>query len=181
MKGGKKQLYKALISTICKSLQFLVAFRGAMVMPKKNKRMAPYRTAKKPNRPAKRKQWSEKEMTDALESVTSGQAISINRAAADHGVPPSTLKNRLSGRVIHGTKPGPRPYLDTKEEKELETYLLYASKVGYGKTRRQVKAIAENVAVDKKVLRSAMGGGEDSLNGIHYSPFDSVMLQDTFA
>ena len=28
-------------------------------------------------------------------------------------VPRSTLKDRISGRVIHGTNPGPRPYLSS--------------------------------------------------------------------
>ena len=84
-----------------------------------------------------------------------GSADSINAAARDHGVPPTTLKNRLSGRVVCGTNPGPVPYLDNKEEQELEEYLTQANKVGYGKTRRQVKVIAERVANDKGVLRSA--------------------------
>lgn len=38
---------------------------------------------------------------------------------------------------------------------ELETYLTQSVKVGYGKTRREVKAIVENVAVDKGVLRGS--------------------------
>lgn len=58
-----------------------------------------------------------------------------------HGVPASSLKDRLSGRVIHGTKPGPVPYLSSKEEEELAVYLVEASKLGYGKARHQVKGI----------------------------------------
>ena len=35
-------------------------------------------------------------------------AMTVNRAAHDHGVPPSTLKDRLSGKVKHaGHKPCP--------------------------------------------------------------------------
>ena len=37
--------------------------------------------------------------------------LSVNQAADLHGVPRSTLKDRLSGRVIHGTKSGPKSYL----------------------------------------------------------------------
>ena len=44
-------------------------------------------------------------MTAAMEAVQDGTATSINQAARQHGVPASTLKDRLSGRVIHGTKP----------------------------------------------------------------------------
>ena len=47
------------------------------------------------------------------------------------------------------------PYLSKVEEDELVDYLSEANKVGYGKTRRQVKVIAERVAIEKGVLRSA--------------------------
>ena len=91
-------------------------------------------------RPARRKQCSEEQMTAAMEAVQDGTATSINQAAQQHDVPASTLKDR-SGRVIHGTKPGPVPYLSSKEEDELAVYLVEAFKLGYGKTRRQVKGI----------------------------------------
>ena len=64
------------------------------------------------------------------------------------------MKDRLSGRVIHGTKPGPVPYLTVAEEDELEKYVVDACELGYGKTRRQVKGIVEKVAVEKGTLRS---------------------------
>jgi len=54
-------------------------------------------------------------------------------AAVKHGVPRSTLNDRLSGRVIHDTKPGPKPYLTTAEEKELAEQLIEAASLGYGK------------------------------------------------
>lgn len=94
-------------------------------------------------------------MATAIKSVVDGSAESINSAAKMHGIPPTTLKNRLSGRVVDGTNPGPKPYLSSKEEEELRDYLVLANKMGYGKTRCQVKAIAGRVAVDKGVLRGA--------------------------
>ena len=60
--------------------------------------------------------------------------ISINKAALLHGVPLTTLKDRLSGRVEHGTKPGPVKYLNNEEERALSEHLIEASKAGYGKT-----------------------------------------------
>ena len=54
-------------------------------------------------------------MVTAIKSVENGSS-GINQAALLHGVPKTTLKNRLSGRVVHGTKPGQRPYLDSNEE-----------------------------------------------------------------
>ena len=43
-------------------------------------------------------------------------------------------------------------YLSSSEESELEWYLIQASSDGYGKTRSQIKAIAENVDTIKGVL-----------------------------
>lgn len=60
---------------------------------------------KKPNRGSKRKQWSEEQMTAAMDAATQ-HGISANQAADRHGIPRSTLKDRLSGRVIHGVNPG---------------------------------------------------------------------------
>ena len=60
---------------------------------------------------------------------------SIKRAAEEHGVPVSTLRDRISGRVVHGTKPEPRPYLSTTEEAELSSFLKSCSNMGYGRTR----------------------------------------------
>jgi len=74
----------------------------------------------------------------------------VNAAAAQFGVPPSTLRDWLSGRVVHGTRPGPATYL---EETQLVEYLTSTSKVGYGKTRKQVMNIVERVAKDKGVLK----------------------------
>ena len=54
----------------------------------------PVSLSKQKNRPQKRKQWTEQQMLDAIESATTG-GMSGNSAVAKHGVPPSTLKDRL--------------------------------------------------------------------------------------
>ena len=128
-----------------------------MAKSKNNKRTPPTRPlapSQMPNMLAKRKQWTELQMTAAMAAMD-GSGKSINRIALEHGVPPLTLRDRLSGRVIHGTKPGPVPYLNVTEEEELEIYLVEASTMGYGKTRRQVKAIVGNVAKEKGMLRKS--------------------------
>ena len=119
-------------------------------MPKKRKSMC--RTHSAPAvlvnaRPVKRKQWTKDQMDAAIESAKSGMAA--NRAAELDGVPKSTLKDRLSGQIMHGKNPGPRPYLDPSEEVELSKHLLMTSKIGLGKTRREAMAIVETVAKDK--------------------------------
>ena len=67
-------------------------------------------------RPSKQKQWSEKLILTALDAVIK-DGLSGNKAAILHGLPPSTLKNRLSGCVEHRKNPGPVLYLTNKEEK----------------------------------------------------------------
>ena len=50
----------------------------------------------------------DEQMTAATKSVQEGK-FGVNEAALQHGVPLTTLKDRLSGRVQHGAKPGPLP------------------------------------------------------------------------
>ena len=57
----------------------------------------------------KGKQSNDDEMTGAMSAVRNG--TTIRWAEEEHGVPPSTLRDRIRGRVVHGTKPGPKPYL----------------------------------------------------------------------
>ena len=102
---------------------------------------------------ARRKQWTAEQMSSALKSVLV-DGLSGNRAADLHGVPRSTLKDRLSGRVVDGTKPGPKPYLTAQEESELSGHLLQVAKIGFGKTRRDVKCIVEQHVKGKGTLRS---------------------------
>ena len=92
-------------------------------------------------------------MESALRAVQDG--TKVNQAARDYGVPLTTLKDRVSGRVIHGTLPGPKAYLNQAEEEELGTFLLQCSRVGYGKTKKDVLRIVESVANEKGVLRKS--------------------------
>ena len=103
-------------------------------------------------RKVKRKQWTNEQMEKAMKAVASGEC-GVNRAALDYGVPRTTLKDRLSGRVEHGRKPGQAPYLNAVEEKELGEFLKSCASIGYGKTRKDVMHIAESVATEKGILR----------------------------
>ena len=80
-------------------------------------------------------------MVDAMEDVTSN-CLGANAAARKHGVLPSILRDRLRGRVVHGSKPGPKPYLTAAEE-ELAVLLIDAANIGCGKTRGEVLTIVE--------------------------------------
>ena len=105
-----------------------------------------------PKRPFKKRlQWSKQAMLDAMKAVQDGSPITT--AARVHGVPRTSLYNRIKGRVIHGVKPGPKPYLSMEEETELAEFAIEAASVGCGQTRRQIMTIAENVAKDKGILQ----------------------------
>ena len=49
-------------------------------------------------------------MTGSMKAV-GDDFISVNKAADEFGVPRSTLKDKLSGKVAHGARSGPNPYL----------------------------------------------------------------------
>ena len=100
------------------------------------------------NRPAKLRIWSNQSMLQAMEAVKSG-SMGMNRAAIEHGVPRTTLKDRLSGRVIHGTNIGPKPYLTQEEKKQLVEFLVNCCKMGFGKTRGEVLKIVEAIMKKK--------------------------------
>ena len=95
-------------------------------------------------------------MVQAISSVTSGK-MGINRAADQYGVPRTTLKDRLSGRVVQGANPGPTPYLSVEEEGELIQHLLTCADIGYPKTKNEVLAIVRQ-AVNKKRGAEAFNG-----------------------
>ena len=101
--------------------------------------------------PKKRKKWCNSAMEAAISSVKEG--CSVARAAVEYGVPRTTLNDRIAGKVKHGTKPGPVPYLNKEEEKDLVDFLDVVSSVGYGKTRKQVKTLVETAAREKGVLK----------------------------
>ena len=67
------------------------------------------RKAQKKREPCNRpKKWSEESMTGAMKAVADG-LFGVNKAADEFGVPRSTLKDRLSGKVVHGARSGPTP------------------------------------------------------------------------
>ena len=110
--------------------------------------------------PRKKKSFNEA-MLGAIDAVNK-DGTGVNAAAAQFGVPPSTLRDWLSGWVVHGTHPGPAPYL---EETQLVEYLTYTSKVGYGQTRKQVMNNVKRVTQDKGVLKkdkTVVAGFRDS-------------------
>ena len=88
-----------------------------------------------------------------MEAVQKG--CNVKRAAEVYEVPRTTLQDRVLGKVVHGKKPGPQPYLNKEEEGDLAEFIEVVADVGFGKTRNQIKAMVENVAKDKGTLRKS--------------------------
>ena len=78
-------------------------------------------------------------MLSAMKAVEDGEKVST--AARSFGVPRITLYDRVTGRIPHGKKPGPDPYLTTEEETKLRNFLIEISDHRYGRTRREVKKL----------------------------------------
>jgi len=88
-------------------------------------------------------------MQSAIDDALSNR-LKPTASAAMHGVPHSTLKDRLSGWVMHGTKSGPQPYLTATEEEELAGHLIEAANMGYGKTCQEVLSTVDRHVEQKE-------------------------------
>ena len=99
----------------------------------------------------KRKLWTSEQMEQAMSCVGKGQ-MSANKAADFHGVPRSTLKDRLSVRVVHGTNPGQSLISRTLKKWSCQR-TSFASAIGLGKTRRDVKCIVASYTKNKGTLK----------------------------
>ena len=111
-----------------------------------------------PGDPRKYRQWCEESMLGALNAVSEG-TMGINRAATEFGVPRTTLKDRIAGRVTHGSKSGRKPYLTHSEEKELYDYLILCASIGYPKRRDDV------IGIVRKTLQNKSGFPVDDFRG----------------
>ena len=73
-------------------------------------------------------------MARAMNAVISKE-MGVNKAAEQFDVPRTTLKDRISGRVKYGAKPGPPGFLTPEEDQELVDFLVECCKMGNGKQR----------------------------------------------
>ena len=87
-------------------------------------------------------------MTHAMDTIVTG-TMRINHVALEYGILPTTLKDRVAGREVRGTKMGTKPYLTYQEEQEIVSFLLNYAKMGYGKTRKDVLNIVHATLVRK--------------------------------
>ena len=107
-------------------------------------------------RPSKYRMWDNINMREAMHAVTGG--MSVHRAAEIHGIPKSTLLDHVNGRTLPGAKSGPPTLLTAEEEKDLVVFLLKASSIGFGKTRKQVLAMVERILAARGEERTVTNG-----------------------
>ena len=62
----------------------------------------------------------------------------VRRAAEAFNVPKSTLQDRISGRVVFGSRSGPQSYLTDEEEKELVAFIEGCSTIGFSRSKQQI-------------------------------------------
>ena len=101
--------------------------------------------------------WKEEDMLAAIATFRAG-GISFRKCADQFNVPKSTLRDRITGRVVHGTKNGPESKLSTEDENKLAAYLIDTSRQGYGKSKEIIMFMATQIAVKrgKKVLEGGL-------------------------
>ena len=71
--------------------------------------------SKPATRPSQYKHWTDDNMAKALDSVTN-KGMSVRKAAPYYNVPKSTVGDRVSGRIQHGSVSGPPKYLTNEEQ-----------------------------------------------------------------
>ena len=112
-------------------------------------------------RPPTYKHWSDEAMRSAYTAVMDNE-LSPKEAADRYGIPYSTLRDRVSGRVRFGSHSGPKRYLDDDEEAELVTFLSGAASIGYARSKKEVITMVEAVLSSKGKANSVSSGWWES-------------------
>ena len=94
------------------------------------------------------KNYDERNVRLAVQAHSLG--MPIRKAATLYGVPKSTVSDRITGRVLHGTKSGPVKYLSEQEEMELVKFLIGCSKIGFAKSRKEVLMLTRSILAHKR-------------------------------
>ena len=86
------------------------------------------------------------------------QGITIRKAAEMYQIPRSTLHDHLTGKLEHGSLPGPKRYLTMEEEEEIVSFLIRCAKIGYPHTRHQVMGLVQEI-ISSKGIQTVLSDG----------------------
>jgi hypothetical protein len=101
-------------------------------------------------RPHFYKNWNNDSLLQACKAVQDGTSPII-RAAEEYNIPRSTLHDYVSGKVLVGSRSGPRAYLSLQEEEELITFLTGINSIGYSCTIKEVISIVQAIVNEKGI------------------------------
>lgn len=96
---------------------------------------------------AKKFKYSEEDMKSALADINS-KVLSLNKAAAQYGIPKSTLSMKLSGKSPPNRKMGPSSFLTVEEENKIKSWILNNAKLGFPLRTDDVKDSVQKVIID---------------------------------
>ena len=106
--------------------------------------------------PLQYKDYAKEKLDYAYEAVSKG--MSVCRAAEEYGIPKSTLHDLVVGKVLAGSKSGPRRHLNSTEEIELVNFLDHCPSLGYSRSKQEVIQLAQST-VDMKGISAKVTVG----------------------
>ena len=102
----------------------------------------------------------------AIEAVQKNECT-IREASEIYRVPKSTLHDRISGKVIHGTCNGPERYLTDTEESSLVKFLHKCCSIGFARSKKQVMALVNEIVQKKGKAKAVSSGWWESFRKRH--------------
>ena len=118
------------------------------------------------DRPFRYKRWNNETMEIAIAAVLK-EECTIRQAAEIYQVPKSTLHDRISGKVIHGSSSGPERYLTDYEENSLVKFLCKCSSIGFARSKKQVMTLVNEIVQKKGKANVVTNGWWESFRKRH--------------
>jgi len=99
----------------------------------------------------------------ALVGIANGQYPSVNHAARECGVPPSTLHHRLNGRQSRVESHEEQQLLSANEEKEIVRWITHSTATGYPPRHATLRSMAAEI--QRRRVRQI---NDDSIEHVSY-------------
>ena len=82
---------------------------------------------------------------EAATNEVQNENMTIREASRLYNVPFETLRRRVNGSVIPGSRPGPATVLTEAEEEQLASHLIQMADMGFGLSRETVMCLAYRI------------------------------------